>query len=63
MIKEKIIETTDGKYVGSLLTEELLKLLEEEEGIIFTTIQSIGNGMARYSNSHYVILTKEITHD
>ncbi len=56
----RIVETTDGKYLG--LKFDGTKPFISPDGITFhpTKIQNLGNGYTRYSNSHYVILTKEI---
>ncbi len=56
----RIIESTDWKYIW--LTFDDTKKLESPDGIIFhpTKIQDLGNWLVRYSNSHYIILTKTI---
>ncbi len=59
MTKRIVKETTDGKYVG--LVFEDTKPLISPDGIEFkpTSVQNLGNGYKRYSNSHYVVLTEE----
>ncbi len=56
----KIIETTDNKYVG--LRFDDTKPFVSPDGVPFEVekIQDLGKGLVRYSNSHYVVLTKEV---
>jgi hypothetical protein len=58
MIRQ-IIETTDKKYIGLVFDDQdpFISL----DGILFTPtkIQDLGNGIIRYSNSHYIVTTKE----
>lgn len=57
----KIVETTDGKYLGIVFDDR--DPFISPDGITFRPdkIQDIGNGYLRYSNSHYSVLTKEVT--
>ena len=56
----RIIETTDGKYIGKVFDEN--KPICFDDVVQFDTdkVQDLGNGFVRYSNSSYVILTKEV---
>ena len=56
----KILETTDGKYIGLKFDDE--KPFVSPDGIPFHVekVQDLGNGLVRYSNSHYVVLTEEV---
>lgn len=56
----KIIESTDWKYIWLTFDDE--EKLESPDGIIFhpTKTQDLGNWLVRFSNSHYIILTKLI---
>jgi hypothetical protein len=58
MIRQ-IIETTDKKYIGLVFDDQYPFI--SPDGIIFTPtkIQDLGNGITRYSNSHYIVTTKE----
>ncbi len=59
MTQRIVKETTDGKYIGLVFddTEPFIS----PDGIEFkpTSVQDLGDGYRRYSNSHYVVLTKE----
>lgn len=57
---KQIIETTDGKYIG--LTFENIDDLELPDGCTFKSAkeQQLSGGLVRYSNTNYVLLTKEI---
>lgn len=63
MTKRRVVETTDGKYIGVVFDDT--KPLVSSDGISFNPekVQDLGNGMVRYSNAHYVVLTKEITNE
>lgn len=56
----RVIETTDGKYLG--LEFDDTKPIITPDGITFepTKVQDLGNGLIRYSNSNYVVLTKAV---
>ena len=56
----RIIETTDGKYIGVVFDET--QPIYKEDGVLFdvTKVQNLGSGYYRYSNSNYIILTKEV---
>jgi hypothetical protein len=56
----QVTGTTDGKYVGLIFDDKEPFL--SPDGILFepTKIQDLGGGYVRYSNSHYVISTREI---
>ena len=58
----RIIETTDGKYLG-LTYDDSLEYISSD-GIEFkpTLVQYLGDGYVRYSNTHYAVLTKEVKH-
>jgi hypothetical protein len=60
MTLRRIKETTDNKYIG--ITFDDAEPFITPDGITFqpTKIQNLGDGYVRYSNSNYVILTKEI---
>ncbi len=60
MTMRKIKETTDGKYVGLVFDDT--KPFISPDGIEYKPekIQDLGNGLVRYSNAHYVVLTEEI---
>ena len=57
---KQIIETTAGKYIG--LTFENIDDLELPDGCTFKSAkeQQLSGGLVRYSNTNYVLLTKEI---
>jgi len=57
---QQIIETTDGKYIG--LTFENIDDLELPDGCTFKAVkeQRLSGGLRRYSNTNYIILSKEI---
>jgi len=59
MIRQ-IIETTDKKYIGLVFDDK--DPFISPDGILFipTKIQDLGNGIIRYSNSHYIVTTKEV---
>lgn len=59
-MKVRIINTTDGKYIGLVFDTE--KALTAPDGITFhpTKVQTLGEGMYRYSNSNYVAEVKEV---
>jgi len=59
MIRQ-IIETTDKKYIGLVFDDQ--DPFISPDGTLFTPtkIQDLGNGIIRYSNSHYVVTTKEV---
>ena len=59
MIRQ-IIETTDKKYIGLVFDDQ--DPFISPDGILFipTKIQDLGNGIIRYSNSHYIVTTKEV---
>jgi hypothetical protein len=54
----RIIETTDNKFIGDTFDCEANCLID---GSPFkpTQTQDLGGGLVRYSNSNYVVLTKE----
>ena len=56
----KILETTDWKYVWLVFDDT--KRFESPDGIVFhpEKIQDLWDGYVRYSNAHYVVLTKLI---
>lgn len=56
----RVIETTDGKYVGLWFDDT--KPFISPDGITFhpDKMQDLGGGLMRYSNSNYVVLTKEV---
>jgi len=56
----RIIETTDGKYVGLVFDDT--KPFISPDGIEFKVdkIQDLGGGLVRYSNSNYIVLSKRI---
>ena len=58
-MKQQIVETTDGKYIG-LIFDDAQKGFISPDGIPFTPtkIQDLGDGYIRYSNTHYVVLAK-----
>ena len=56
----KIIETTDGKYIGKVFDETEPICLDSGVQLDITKVQNLNNGYFRYSNSSYVILTKEV---
>lgn len=60
MIRQ-IIETTDGKYIGTVFDDK--DPFISPDGITFRPdkIQHFDEGYVRYSNSHYSVLTKEVT--
>ena len=60
-MERQIVETTDGKYLGFIFDDT--KPLVSSDGISFhpTVVQDLGNGFIRYSNSNYIVLTKEVT--
>ena len=57
MIK-RIIETTDGKFIGDAFDCDALCLTDGSD-FRPTNTQDLGAGLTRYSNSNYVVLTKE----
>jgi len=59
MIRQ-IIETTDKKYIGLVFDDQ--DHFISPDGILFTPtkIQDLGNGIIRYSNSHYIVTAKEV---
>ena len=57
---KKIIETTDGKYLGLDIDDTQPSFVFNDWGFTPTKTQDLGNGFVRYSNSSYVILTKEV---
>ena len=63
MTKRRVIETTDGKYIGLVFDDQ--EPLITPDGITFhpTKIQDLGNGIVRFSNSNYVALTEEYKDD
>jgi len=54
----RIIETTDGKFIGDVFDCEA-HCLTDGSDFRPTHTQDLGGGIVRYSNSNYVILTKE----
>jgi hypothetical protein len=54
----RIIETTDGKFIGDAFDCEA-NCLADGSDFRPTNTQDLGAGLVRYSNSNYVILTKE----
>jgi len=58
MTLRRVKETTDGKYVG-LIFDDTQPFLSPD-GILFrpTKVQDLGEGLVRYSNSNYVVLTE-----
>jgi len=56
----KIVETTDGKYIGLIFDDT--KPFISPDGIEFKVdkIQDLGGGLVRYSNSNYIVLSKEV---
>tara|TARA_B100000809_G_scaffold169737_1_gene167128 strand:+ start:104 stop:280 length:177 start_codon:yes stop_codon:yes gene_type:complete len=57
---KKIIETTDGKYLGLDIDDTQPSFVFNDWEFTPTKTQDLGNGFVRYSNSSYVILTKEV---
>tara|TARA_R100001244_G_scaffold580_9_gene1250 strand:+ start:1146 stop:1322 length:177 start_codon:yes stop_codon:yes gene_type:complete len=57
---KKIIETTDGKYLGLDIDDTQPSFVFNDWVFTPTKTQDLGNGFVRYSNSSYVILTKEV---
>jgi hypothetical protein len=55
---ERIVETTDGKFIGHTFDCEA-HCLSDGSDFVPTHTQDLGGGLVRYSNSNYVILTKE----
>jgi hypothetical protein len=60
MIRQ-IVETTDGKYLGLVFDDQQTSFIAPD-GILFkpTKTQDLGDGVVRYSNSNYVVTTKEV---
>ena len=56
----RIIETTDGKYIGVVFDEDKPICFGDVVQFNYDKVQDLGNGFVRYSNSNYVILTKEV---
>ena len=54
----RIIETTDNKFLGDPFDFKINKLTDGSD-FRPTNIQDLGEGIIRYSNSNYVVLTKE----
>jgi hypothetical protein len=54
----RIIETTDGKFIGDAFDDEV-DFFTDGSDFRPTNTQDLGAGLVRYSNSNYVILTKE----
>jgi hypothetical protein len=54
----RITETTDGKFIGDDFDCEA-HYLSDGSDFRSTSTQDLGGGIVRYSNSNYVILTKE----
>jgi len=56
----KIIESTDGKYIGLNLDDAENTFILNGWEFIPTHKKELTGGYARYSNSQYVILTETI---
>lgn len=62
------METTDGKYIGLEFDTDWIQeiggedILMGTDGVPFKITKTIdvGGGYWQYSNSHYVIVTKEV---
>ena len=54
----KITETTDGQFIGITFDDKKPFKAPNGEIIRFDVIQKLGDGLIRYSNSNYTILTK-----
>ena len=61
MTMRRVIETTDNKYVGLVFDDT--EPFKSPDGIMFhpTKVQDLGDGLMRYSNSNYVVLTQVVT--
>lgn len=59
---ERIITTTDGKYIGDLI-DTTIQPITSSDGVVFDVakMQDLGGGKWRYSSSNYVVETKEVT--
>jgi hypothetical protein len=57
---KKIIETTDGKYLGINIDDTQPTFIFKGWSFTPTNTQNLGGGYVQYSNTSYVILTKEI---
>jgi hypothetical protein len=55
----RIIETTDNKFIGKLFDDEIF-ILADGTCFKYTKVQNLDNGLIRYSNSNYVVLTEKI---
>ena len=60
-MRERIVHTTDGKYVGQIVDTSVYPIVGSD-GAVFdvSKMQEVGGGKRRYSNSNYVIETKEV---
>lgn len=56
----RIIETTDGKYIGYRFDDTQKPLFVDIE-FVPDKVQHIGSGLVRYSNANYVVLTREVS--
>ena len=58
MTRRRVLESTDGKYIGLVFDDE--QPVISPDGVLMapTKIQDLGDGKVRYSNSNYVLLTE-----
>ena len=56
----KITETTDGKYLGLTVDDTQSTFILGGWEFTPTQTQQLGRGYVQYSNSSYVVLTREI---
>mgnify|MGYP001340242952 CR=1 FL=1 len=57
----KIIESTDGKYIGLDVDGTTSTFILNGWAFTPTNTQHLGGGYVQYSNTSYVILTKDIS--
>ena len=55
---KRIIQTTDGKFIGDIFDEEVHHL-KDGSPFIHTHTQDLGSGITRHFNSNYIVTTKE----
>lgn len=58
---KKIIESTDGKYIGLDVDDTNSTFILNGWAFTPTHIQDLGGGYVQYSTTSYVILTKDIS--
>ena len=58
MIRQ-VTETTDNKYIGFVFDDQEPIIYPDGSTIKYDKIQTLIGGLTRYSNSNYVMLTKE----